>query len=341
MNRCFELALKGLGKVSPNPLVGCVIVRDETIIAEGFHRQYGTAHAEVDAINAVKNHTDLANCTLFVNLEPCNHFGKTPPCTALILEKKIPRVVICNVDSNAKVSGMGIESLRSAGVKVIQGVLEKQGRILNKRFFTFHEQKRPYVILKWAQTKDQFIDKLREKGETGSFQISGKAAQTVNHLWRSQEDGILIGKNTALTDNPRLNVRKVIGKNPIRILIDRNLEVLRAANLYNQDAQTLIFNQLENKAYFNHQLIQLPWNEQLLTNLLSYLHYEQIASIIVEGGSKTIQHFIEQDLWDEARVITSSKQIGNGLHAPMLNKAADETYYLGEDQINIYNNYSL
>jgi len=336
MKRCFELAEKGLGYTSPNPLVGCVIVHDHKIISEGFHRKYGIAHAEVDAINQVKNDSILQKSTLYVNLEPCSHFGKTPPCSDLIIEKGIPKVVICNVDPHEKVAGKGIEKLKNAGIEVINDMLEAEGRFLNRRFFTFHEKKRPYIILKWAQTLDGYMDKIREKNENGSFQISGKASQTQNHKWRADEDAILVGSNTALNDNPELNIRLVDGKNPLRVLIDRNLKIPSTYKLYNNTSRTLIFNQLESRDLFGNSRIQLGWNDNVLKNILEYLHFEQITSLIVEGGQTTLQWFIDQGLWDEIRQITAPFKLGKGLKAPHLNLKPSVTQNLGSDRLDTF-----
>ena len=343
MKRCFELAGKGLGFTSPNPLVGCVIVHDEKIIGEGFHRKYGEAHAEVDAIHSVLDRSLLPKSTLFVNLEPCSHFGKTPPCADLIIEKGIPNVVVCNLDPHDKVAGKGIEKLRNAGVKVVMAVLENEGKFLNRRFYTFHEKKRPYIILKWAQTMDSFMDKERTTGEQGSFQISGKAAQILNHKWRADEDAILVGSNTAMNDNPELNVRLVNGKNPLRVLIDRNLKVPGDYKVYNNTSRTLVFNQLDNKAIFNHSIIQLAWNDDVLKNILAYLHFEQISSLIVEGGQTTLQWFINQGLWDEIRQITAPFYLGKGLKSPEIKAKPSETIFLEQDRLDIYyaNNYAI
>ncbi|MFN4122255.1 MAG: bifunctional diaminohydroxyphosphoribosylaminopyrimidine deaminase/5-amino-6-(5-phosphoribosylamino)uracil reductase RibD [Flavobacteriales bacterium] len=333
MRRCFELAQKGLGAVSPNPLVGCVIVYEGKIIGEGFHRKYGEAHAEPDAIQSVADKEWLIKSSLFVNLEPCAHHGKTPPCVDLILAHQIPEVYICNTDPFEKVNGQGIEKLRKAGVKVNVGILEQEGRSLNRRFFTFVEKKRPYIILKWAQTTDGYIDKIRAKGEKGSFPISCKEAQILNHQWRSEEDAILIGTRTAQTDNPALTTRHVRGKNPVRVLIDQNLQVPRDSKIFNEQSRTIIFNQLESRQMFQHLFVQLYWRGDVLQQICDVLYQEKIASLIVEGGAETLQRFMHQELWDEIRIIISPDCLHEGLKAPEIENGANiSVQVLGKDQ---------
>lgn len=334
MRRCFELALKGLGAVSPNPLVGCVIVYEKKIIGEGFHRKYGNAHAEPDAIQSVANKEWLKKSSLFVNLEPCAHHGKTPPCVDLILAHQIPEVYICNTDPFDQVNGRGIEKLRQAGIKVEVGILEKEGHYLNRRFFTFVEKKRPYIILKWAQTADGFMDKVRAEGERGTYSISGKQAQILNHQWRSEEDAILIGTRTALIDNPALTTRHVYGKNPVRVLIDQNLQVPRNSQIFNEQSRTIIFNQLESRQMFQHLYVQLHWQSDVLQQICDVLHQEKIASLMVEGGAATLQRFIDQGLWDEMRVIISPDCLQNGLKAPEIpNSISKVIQVVGSDQL--------
>lgn len=338
MRRCFELAIKGIGHVSPNPLVGCVVVHEGRIIAEGFHRKYGEAHAEPDAIRSLADQDLLKKSTLFVNLEPCAHHGKTPPCVDLIIEKKIPKVCISNVDPHDKVAGKGIKRLKEAGVEVIAGILEKEGRELNRRFFTFMEQQRPYIILKWAQTADGFIDKPRIEQEQGSFPISGKKASILNHKWRSEEDAILVGTQTALNDNPELTVRHLSGRNPVRVLIDKNLQITKDAKIYNQEARTLVFNQLESKTFFNHTLIQLDWKAGIIKQMNDFMHHEKLGSLIVEGGAATLNSYLTSNCWDELRVIISPVQLLSGLNAPNLPYLPYTTKMLGRDEIRVYRN---
>lgn len=341
IKRCFQLAKNGLGNVAPNPMVGCVIVLNDEIIGEGFHTQLGFPHAEVQAINSVHDHELLKNATLYVNLEPCSHHGKTPPCADLIISKGIKKVVISNGDPNPLVNGKGIEKLRNSGIEVITEVLEKEGLELNRRFFTFHTQKRPFIILKWAQTADGFIDKVRANNDFGSFQISGKEAQMLNHQWRTEESAILIGSKTALIDNPSLTARLVSGKNPLRIVIDQFLTTPSSHHLLADTEPLLVFNAMETKTVFNKQLIQLDFNFPVLPHIISYLHYLNIQSVIVEGGAFTIQQFIDANLWDEARVFQSNKPIQNGLKAPSIQSKLIHQQRVGHDQLYIYRNPSI
>lgn len=247
MQRCLDLAILGQGAVSPNPMVGCVIVKNDNIIGEGYHRVFGGPHAEVEAVLAVKDPKKLEGATVYVSLEPCAHFGKTPPCSNLLIEKKVAKVVVACKDPNPKVAGKGIDKLQKAGIEVEVGVLETAAKQLNKRFFCFHQKQRPYVTLKWAQTKDGFLDRLRTDEQKGINWISSEASRSLVHQWRSQEMSILVGKHTALNDNPSLTVRDVSGKNPIRILIDSQLQVQNDISLFSEDAPTLIFNRLRNE----------------------------------------------------------------------------------------------
>ena len=338
IKRCFHLAQKGLGRVAPNPMVGCVIVFNDQIIGEGFHTQYGFPHAEVQAIQAVKDQRLLENATLYVNLEPCAHQGKTPPCADLIISKGIKKVVISNGDPNPLVNGKGIEKLRQAGVEVISQVLEEEGSELNRRFFTFHIKKRPFIILKWAQSADGFIDKIRESNDFGSFPITGNSAQWLNHQWRTEEAAILIGRKTAIVDNPMLTARLIPGKNPMRVVIDKNLIIPATHHLLSDQEPLIIFNALETKTVFNKQLIQLDFNFPILTHVLSYLHYINIQSIIVEGGAFTLQQFIDTNLWDEARVFQSLNLIHDGLKAPKINSNLIQQQLVGNDYLNTYRN---
>ena len=292
MRRCFQVAENGLGQVAPNPLVGCVIVYDGKIISEGFHQKYGENHAERNAILRVKNENLLKNSTLYVNLEPCSHFGKTPPCADLIIEKNIPKVVISNLDSNPEVAGKGIERLRNAGVEVITGVLEDGGCFLNRRFFTYIEKKRPYIILKWAESLDGFI-----YNETRPW-ITNEAMRNLVHKWRSEESAIMVGTNTVLIDNPKLNVRAYSGKNPLRVTIDENHKLPKNLHFLDNSQSTKIYETAD------------------ISEILSDLHSQKIQSVIVEGGVKLLQSFIEKNLWDEARILTGNKQLFSGLKAP-------------------------
>ncbi len=347
MQRCIELALSGLGKTSPNPMVGCVIVQEDKIIAEGYHQEYGKAHAEVNAIEKVQNKKLLKKSTLYVSLEPCSHFGKTAPCADLISRYRIPEVVVGTLDPNPLVSGKGLEKLRQAGIKVTVPVLEKECRFLNRRFFTFHEKKRPYIILKWAQSRDGFIDGLRSDTRAGSqIKISGDKALYQAQLWRSQEQAIIVGTNTALQDNPRLNVRLVKGRDPLRVVIDRNLSIPSTFHLMDNSVPTLIFT--EKKALpirKNTEFIHVSSNSEaardteILPFILKSLYQKNIQSLIVEGGAKLLSSFLQQNLWDETRIITSEKELHKGIKSPEFDTAKpDSVSTLGTDSIGLYFN---
>ena len=314
MKRCLELAQKGAGLVSPNPMVGSVIVYEGEIIGEGFHQEYGEGHAEVNAINSVNDKSLLNKSTLYVNLEPCAHFGKTPPCANLIIENKIPKVVIGCVDSSSEVSGKGIEKMKNAGIEVIVGILEKKSRVLNKRFFTFHEKNRPYVILKWAESKDGFI---APKNQTKPFWMTSSESKKLVHKWRAEEDAILVGRTTAEKDNPSLTVREVQGGNPIRIVIDKELKLSSDLNVFDSDVKTIIFNAIKSEETDLNVFIKTDFNN-LVLNILKELYKQNIQSVIIEGGSKTLQSFIDENTWDEARIFTTNIKLENGVKSPII-----------------------
>ena len=314
MQRCIDLARKAMGSASPNPMVGSVIVYNNKIIGEGYHEKYGSHHAEVNAINSVKDKSLLFKSTLYVNLEPCAHFGKTPPCSDLIIQNKIPEVVIGCVDTFSEVSGKGIERMRRVGIDVKVGVLENESRELNKRFFTFHEKKRPYIILKWAESKDGFI---APKNQTKPFWMTSIESKKLAHKWRAEEDAILVGRITAEKDNPSLTVREVEGSNPIRIVIDKDLKLSADFNLFNNEAKTIIFNQTKSEEKNSNNYIKINFNN-LTKNILQELHKQNIQSIIIEGGTKTLQSFIDKNLWDEARIFTTKKTLTEGVKPPTI-----------------------
>lgn len=329
MQRCIELAQLGIRSAYPNPLVGALIVHNDRIIGEGYHQKYGEAHAEVNAINSVENKSLLKESTLYVSLEPCAHFGKTPPCADLIVKNELKKVVIGCVDSYSEVSGKGIDRLKKHGIEVLVGVLEKECRNLNKRFFTFHEKKRPYIILKWAETKDGFIDKIRNSSTPEINWITQPETQTLVHKWRSEEHAILIGTNTSLNDNPSLTVRNVKGQNPVRILIDRNLKVKPEASIYNTESRTIILNTEKKYEKDNLKFIQLE--DFSIKSITNKLYEEKMLSVIVEGGSATIQRFIEENLWDEARVLVGQTLFKEGLKAPALSfRPISQTDFYGD-----------
>lgn len=326
MRRCLQLAEQGLGSVAPNPMVGCVIVHEGKIIGEGYHKKFGAAHAEVEAIASVTNQELLPQSTLYVNLEPCAHHGKTPPCSDLILDKKIPRVFIGTSDPYEEVMGRGIESLRDSGVEVVIDILKMDCRKLNHRFFTFHEKKRPYIILKWAQTKDGFIDKIRE-GVKGINWITGEEVQRLVHVWRSQEAAILVGKNTVLNDNPSLTVRNVAGKNPVRIVLDSLASLEDSYQVFDNRAPTILYNTIGSKRITaTYEKVKLSEYMNTLDEILADLHRRNIQSVLVEGGAFTLQAFMNLGFWDEARVFVGDVSFENGLKAPQLVNVSKEVF---------------
>ena len=325
MQRCIELASLGIGNVAPNPMVGSVIVCNGKIIGEGFHRKYGEPHAEVNAINSVKDKSLLKKSTIYVNLEPCSHYGKTPPCANLIAKLGIPNVIVGSVDTASHVSGKGVKILKDAGCKVIVGVLEKKSRELNKRFFTFHEKKRPYIILKWAQTKDGFIDIVRDLNQAKQpTWITNEYSKALVHKWRAEEQAILIGTNTAIADNPGLTTRNWYGKSPLRIVFDRELKLDTDLKIFNKSAETLIIadiSVISHKNRFLHKNIGIEfvdYSKGFYTQLFDILVKRNILSVIIEGGGKILNSFIENNMWDEARIFEGNKIFGNGIKAPDL-----------------------
>ena len=331
MKKCLELAKRGMGYVSPNPMVGCVVVFNDQIICEGYHQKYGIAHAEVNAIENVKDKSLLKKSTLYVNLEPCAHFGKTPPCTNLIIESEIPKVVIGCIDSYSEVSGKGIEKMQNTGIEVIEGVLEKESRELNKRFFTFHEKKRPYVILKWAESKDGFMGPLNQNKP---FWMTSSESKKLVHKWRAEEEAILVGRITAKKDNPSLTVREIAGSNPVRIVIDKNLKLSGDLNLFNSEAKTIIFNAIKSEETRTNQFIKINFNN-LIKSILKELYQQNIQSVIIEGGSKTLQSFIDVNMWDEARIFTTNKTLAKGVKSPTIEGEIISEDKIGEDELEI------
>lgn len=330
MSRCLHLAALGDGYVAPNPLVGAVLVYENEIIGEGYHQKYGEAHAEPNAINSVKQKDLLPKSTLYVNLEPCSHHGKTPPCAELIIKSGIKKVVIGTEDPNPKVSGKGIRMLKNAGIKIKIGVLKDECNELNKRFFTFQKQKRPYVILKWAQTKDGFIDKIRTNFSEPPLIISNKITSQLTHKMRAENQSILIGTNTALLDNPRLTVRNWTGKNPIRIVLDADKRIPHDYHIFDGEVPTLIFvNKLRiskpNVKNFNLKYVHVDFSKNRIQHILNAIYKENIHSVLVEGGAALLTNFIETGCWDEANVEISPVQIGSGTPAPFINNIFPES----------------
>lgn len=330
MQRCLELASNGLGHTYPNPMVGSVVVHDDFIIGEGWHQKAGEPHAEVLAIRSVKDTSLLKKSTLYVNLEPCSHYGKTPPCADLITHHKIPRVVIGCKDPHDKVAGKGIKKLQKAGIKVVVGVLEQESLHLNRRFFTYHEKKRPYIILKWAESADGFIAPLK-KNDRKPVWISNELSRQRVHQWRTEEQGILVGKNTVLEDNPKLNVRDWTGHPPVRITIDRNGEIPGNFEIKNGKQPTLMFTEALVKSEINQlDYISIDFSKNIWPDIFSTLYDYSIQSVIVEGGKQTLQSLIEADLWDEARIFFAPILIGEGIRAP---KILDSIGKISREQI--------
>lgn len=311
MRRAMELAPRGRGSVSPNPMVGCVIVHDGKIVGEGWHQRYGGPHAEVVAVQSVTNQELLKSCTLYVTLEPCAHFGKTPPCADMLVRVGIKRVVIANEDPNPLVAGKGIEKLRAAGIETTVGIMQREGLDLNRRFFTMIQKQRPYIILKWAQTSDGFM--ARENYD--SKWISNVYSRQVTHKWRTEEDAILVGTNTALRDNPQLTVRDWTGRNPTRIVIDRSMRLPTGLHFFDGAAPTIRYNTMINETRPHETCVRID-SDNFVRSILTDLYERKIQSVIVEGGPHTLEAFIAQSLWDEARIFVAAVRFGKGIPAP-------------------------
>ena len=321
MQRCLQLAKRAEGCTSPNPMVGALLVADGQVIAEGYHHKAGLPHAEPNAINQVSDLNLLKRATLYVSLEPCSHYGKTPPCCELIIKKQIQKVVIATLDPNPLVAGRGVRMLREAGIEVVVGVLQEEAQFLNRRFFTYQLQHRPYVILKWAQTSDGFIDFFRSEKGNGPLKISDAVTKALNHQMRTTEDAIMVATKTAILDDPHLTVTKWSGKNPLRVLLDRNLRVSAESRIFDDAANTLVFTEMPDdgcnhirKSNIEYHLID--FSKDIFPQVLSALYDRQILSIIIEGGSQWLQTVIDSGLWDEAHVETGKIQAKEGVKAP-------------------------
>ena len=335
IKRCIELAEKALGKTYPNPLVGSVIVHNGEIIGEGYHKKAGEPHAEINAINSVKYTELLPDSTIYVSLEPCAHFGKTPPCALKIKEIGFKNVVIGAMDSHDKVNGKGKKILEDAGTEVVSGILEDECKELNKRFFTFHQKKRPFIVLKWAQSEDGFMDK-----DFKPYQIGNTLTKQFVHQIRSEEHAILVGTNTALHDNPSLTAREIVGRNPVRILIDFDLKVPRDFNIYNDEAETLVFNSIKESDEGNIKFVKID-RVNFLENLMQKLLEHQIQSVLVEGGKFTLQQFIDANLWDECIIIKNeSLKLENGTKAPKFAQSPFKTEAFRDNIVEFYKNSS-
>jgi len=328
MQRCLQLAQLGASSASPNPMVGSVILHQGKIIGEGWHYQAGKAHAEVNAIASVKDKDLLKEATLYVNLEPCSHQGRTPPCSNLIIERQIPKVVIGCRDKNSLVNGKGVAKLRAAGIEVIEDVLAAEAEFLNRRFFTFHAKQRPYILLKWAQSSDGFMDIHRAASQKGIRWISNPESRPFVHRERAQVDGILVGANTVINDNPHLGISEFPSqKKLLRIIIDPQGRVNPQAQVF-RDEHFLYFSEKERA--IKTQIIKA---EKPLLSILKVLHQNDIQSIMVEGGADTLKRFIAAKLWDEALIITGNSHLKEGLEAPIIKGSVAENYYLKQDHI--------
>ena len=334
MSRCIELAKNGLGTTYPNPLVGSVIVHDGKIIGEGWHRKSGEPHAEVNAVNSVIDKSLLSQATIYVNLEPCSHFGKTPPCCDLILEHKIPNVVIGTQDPNNIVCGNGIKKLKDNGTNVIVGVLESECNFLNRRFFTFHKQRRPFIILKWAESADGFIAPL-SKSQQKPVWISNVYSRQLVHKWRSEEQAILVGTQTAIVDNPQLTLRDWHGNNPIRIVMDRTNRISAENHIFDNQAKTLVISGIDSQ---NVASEKIDYSGNIAAQICEVLHRNAILSVTIEGGKQTLETFINAGLWDEARIFKSSVIIETGILAPVFKAIASEKLQIGTDELLIFEN---
>lgn len=338
MQRCLQLAAQGLGSVESNPLVGSVIVCDGKIFGEGFHQVFGGPHAEVNAINSIADQRLLSRSTLYVNLEPCSHTGKTPPCSSLIIAKKIPSVVIGMVDPFAKVNGAGIAELENAGIKVKVGILENECRELNKRFICAHTKNRPYIILKWAQSADGKTGKKNE-----SVQISNSSSKVITHKWRTEEMAIMVGANTVLVDNPSLDVREWKGKNPIKVIIDRDgdLKDQHHLNVFKSEEPTLVFSSKELKLNPPHKAFHVDESNSFLNHVFQELLTLGITSCFVEGGSMLHQHLIQENLWDEIRVFQSTHSLMEGIQAPTLPALPSTSIPIDDNTLTIIRNNNI
>lgn len=335
MHRCLQLAKKGLGHVAPNPMVGAVIVHNGKIIGEGYHKCFGQPHAEVNAINSVNNKQLLASSTIYVSLEPCSHYGKTPPCADLIIYHKIPNVVIGTIDSFAKVNGEGIKRLRDAGINVTVGVLEQQCRELITEFTVFNTQKRPYIILKWAQTADGFIDKIRLHSQPAKPNwITDNACRSLVHKWRTQVKAIMVGTNTALYDNPKLNVRNWVGPQPVRVVTDKNLRLPPWLNLFDSSQPTIVLNSIKNEQNNNIEYIKINF-DNFFDELFKVLYSRGLSSLFVEGGAQLLNSFINNGFYNEVRVFTSEIKFFDGVKAPQLNMCSAKTQQFGNSFLQI------
>jgi diaminohydroxyphosphoribosylaminopyrimidine deaminase/5-amino-6-(5-phosphoribosylamino)uracil reductase len=331
MQRCFQLAKLGIGRTAANPLVGCVIAHDDRLIAEGYHREFGGAHAEVDALSRVKSGTDLSEAVLYVNLEPCSHHGKTPPCTGAILKSGIRKVVVACKDPNPLVAGTGISFLRDAGVEVVTDILKEQAIQLNRRFFVNQLERRPYVVLKWAQTNDGFIDKLRSIAETGQFQISGATSAAWVHRWRAELGAVWVGRNTVEIDDPQLNVRYVQGPSPTRIVWDSDLKLTGKFKIFSTEGRVIVLNTHKEGNSGNVFWVRFKDGTDSVIDAMHKLYELGVHSVLVEGGAVTLRRILDAGCWDEARSFIASDEIFSGVASPIMNVMPEKSIMIGRD----------
>lgn len=339
IRRCIELAQNGLGTTYPNPMVGSVIVYEDQIIGEGWHKKAGEPHAEVNAVRSVKDKSLLKKATIYVSLEPCSHFGKTPPCCDLIIANEIPNVVVGTVDPNEKVAGKGILKLIEAGANVTVGVLDEECNELNKRFFTFHQKKRPYIILKWAESQDGFLAPEKEiDQERKPIWITNQYSRQLVHKWRTEEQAILVGTQTVVDDNPKLNARDWDGNNPTRIVIDQNNRIDENSFIFDDTVKTIVFSKTSKPSKEKTQFEVIDFEKNIISQILDVLYQNQIQSVIIEGGRQTLQSFIDENLWDEARIFIGKTSFEKGTKAPIISrKNTTKTDILSDELIQIRN----
>jgi len=341
IKRCIELAQNGLGTTYPNPMVGSVIVYEGQIIGEGWHKKAGESHAEVNAVRSVKDKSLLKKATIYVSLEPCSHFGKTPPCCDLIIANEIPNVVVGTIDPNEKVAGKGILKLIEAGANVTVGVLENECNELNKRFFTFHQKKRPYIILKWAESQDGFLAPEKAINQDRKpIWITNQYSRQLVHKWRTEEQAILVGTQTVVDDNPKLNVRDWEGNNPLRVIIDRNNRIDKESFIYDDSVKTIVFSNENSKSSTENTSFEvIDFNQNIIPQILDVLYKNQIQSIIIEGGRQTLQSFIDENLWNEARIFIGETSFHTGTKAPIISRKKSIKTNILSDELIQFKNY--
>ncbi|KIQ20991.1 riboflavin biosynthesis protein RibD [Flavobacterium sp. MEB061] len=335
IKRCIELARNGFGTTYPNPMVGSVIVYEDRIIGEGWHKKAGEPHAEVNAVRSVKDKSLLKKATIYVSLEPCSHFGKTPPCCDLIIANEIPNVVVGTVDPNEKVAGNGIRKLIAAGTNVTVGVLEKECNELNKRFFTFHNKKRPYIILKWAESQDGFLAPEKNINQDRKpVWITNQYSRQLVHKWRSEEQSILVGTQTVIDDNPKLNTRDWAGNNPVRVVLDQNNRISKDSFIFDDSVKTIVFTKSESNSSTENTTFEIiDFDQNIIQQILDVLYQNQIQSIIIEGGLKTLQSFIDKNVWDEARIFIGKTSFEKGTKAPIISKKNTTKTFIQDDEL--------